>query len=81
MSPADADVLVACNSHAKGKDTKAVCSVGCIACRICERKFPDAGYKMEENLSVIRYDVRGEGRLEAAEKCPVHCIIPATRKS
>ena len=62
MIPEDADFLVACNSRDKGKDTKSKCSVGCIACRICEKKFPEAGYKIEENLSILQYDVRGPGR-------------------
>jgi len=76
MIPEDADFLVACNSRDKGKDTKGNCSVGCIACMICEKKFPEAGYKIEDNLSFLSYDDRGQGRAEAAEKCPVKCIIP-----
>ena len=76
MIPEDADFIVACNSRDKGKATKANCSVGCIGCKICEKKFPEAGYKVEDNLSIIRYDNRGPGRADAAEKCPVKCIIP-----
>jgi NAD-dependent dihydropyrimidine dehydrogenase PreA subunit len=30
-------VYVACSSHDLGKDTKAVCPVGCIACKLCEK--------------------------------------------
>ncbi len=78
MIPEDADFVVACNSRDKGKDTKSKCSVGCIACRICEKKFPEAGYKIEDNLSILRYDDRGPGRADAAEKCPAKCIIPYT---
>ncbi len=76
MIPEDADYLVACNSRDKGKITKANCKVGCIACRICEKKFPQAGYKVAENLSILDYDARGEGRGEALKKCPSKCIIP-----
>ena len=76
MIPEDADFIVACNSRDKGKDTKANCSVGCIACRICEKKFPEAGYKVQDNLSIMQYDNRGPGRADAAQKCPVKCIIP-----
>jgi len=76
MIPEDADFIVACNSRDKGKDTKSNCSAGCIACRICEKKFPAAGYKIEDNLSFLSYDGKGPGRAEAAEKCPVKCIIP-----
>ena len=76
MIPADADFIVACNSRDKGKDTKANCSVGCIGCKICEKKFPEAGYKVQDNLSIMQYDNRGPGRADAAQKCPVKCIIP-----
>lgn len=76
MIPEDADFIVACNSRDKGKATKAACKVGCIACRICEKKFPEAGYKIEENLSFLGYDSIGPGRADAAEKCPSKCIIP-----
>lgn len=75
MIPEDADVIVACNSRDKGKDTKANCSVGCIGCQICNRKFPDAGYKITDNLSIVGYTDRGSGRLEALEKCPTKCIL------
>ncbi|OQY35476.1 MAG: electron transporter RnfB [Spirochaetaceae bacterium 4572_59] len=82
MIPEDADFIVACNSKDKGKDTKAKCSVGCIGCKICEKKFPEAGYKVQDNLSIIQYDNRGPGRADAVQKCPVKCIIPyAERKS
>ncbi len=76
MIPDSADFIVACNSRDKGKDTKANCKVGCIACRICEKKFPDAGYKVEDNLSFLSYDSKDPGRAEAAAKCPAKCIIP-----
>lgn len=76
MIPEDSDFIVACNSRDKGKITKSNCKVGCIACRICEKKFPEAGYKIEDNLSFLSYDSRGEGRADAAEKCPAKCIIP-----
>ncbi|MDC7241049.1 MAG: RnfABCDGE type electron transport complex subunit B [Spirochaetales bacterium] len=76
MIPESADFIVACNSRDKGKDTKANCKVGCIGCRICEKKFPDAGYKVEDNLSFLSYDSKDPGRAEAAAKCPAKCIIP-----
>ena len=76
MIPDDADFIVACNSRDKGKATKANCKVGCIACKICEKKFPNAGYKVENNLSVLGYDNHDPGRAGAVEKCPVKCIIP-----
>ena len=37
LIPVTHNVYVACNSHELGKDTKAVCPVGCIACKLCEK--------------------------------------------
>jgi len=76
MVPADADWFVACNSNDKAKITKSLCTAGCIGCRICERKFPDAGYVVTDNLSLLSYTgERGEGRAGAAGACPPKCII------
>jgi Na+-translocating ferredoxin:NAD+ oxidoreductase RNF subunit RnfB len=75
MIPYDADVIVACNSKDKGKDTKSKCKVGCIGCQICDKKFPEAGYKITDNLSVVGYTLRGPGRLDAVEKCPTKSIL------
>jgi len=79
MIPYNADFIIACNSQEKGKAVKEKCSVGCIGCGICARKFSDAGYVMEGNLPVINYEAEGN-RAEAAEKCPVKCIIPVNEK-
>lgn len=76
MIPADADWFVACNSMDKAKVTKSLCSAGCIGCRICERKFPDAGFVVTDNLSILEYTGNnGEGRDAAAAACPPKCII------
>ena len=40
LVPVAGKVYVACSSHDLGKDTKAVCPVGCIACRLCEKACP-----------------------------------------
>ncbi len=76
MIPAKADYIVACNSKDKGKETKAKCSAGCIACKICEKKFPEGGFTVTDNLSVLSYENPGQGRSDAAEKCPPRCIVP-----
>ena len=76
MIPADSDWFVACNSKDKAKVTKSLCSAGCIGCRICERKFPDAGFVVTDNLSILGYTGNtGEGRDAAAAACPPKCII------
>ncbi len=75
MIPYDADVIVACNSNDKGKDTKNKCKVGCIGCKICNRNFPEAGYKIEDYLSIVGYTQRSTGRVEACKKCPTKSIL------
>lgn len=76
MIPAETQWFVACNSTDKAKVTKSLCSVGCIGCRICERKYPDAGFIVTENLSVLDYTVKnGEQQAAAADACPPKCII------
>jgi len=72
--PAGADVLVACNSTDRGALVRKYCKVGCIACRICEKKSPEGGYRVEDNLCRIDYQAAGD-RLEAVAACPTKCII------
>lgn len=73
--PYSADYIVACNSNDKGAKVRKYCAVGCIACKICEKKSPDGGYKVEDFLSRIDYSAEGD-RKEGADACPTHCIVP-----
>lgn len=76
MVPENIEWFVACSSTDKAKVTKTNCSVGCIGCRICERKFPDSGFIVTDNLSVLDYTVQnGEQQEGAAQACPPKCII------
>lgn len=76
MIPANAKWHVACNSQDKAKTTKSLCRAGCIGCRICERKFPDSGFIVADNLSRLDYDRITEEGLEAvADACPPKCIV------
>ncbi len=72
--PYAADVIVACSSTDKGRDVRKYCSVGCIACKMCEKKSPEGGFQIEENLARIDYNQKGE-RESAATACPTKCII------
>ncbi|MBA7652197.1 Na(+)-translocating ferredoxin:NAD(+) oxidoreductase complex subunit B [subsurface metagenome] len=72
--PYNADWVVVCNSTDKGALVRKYCSVGCIACKICEKKSPEGGYKVQEFLSRIDYEAGGE-RESGAKACPTHCII------
>jgi electron transport complex protein RnfB len=72
--PRSADFIVACNSVEPGPVTKRACTVGCTACKICEKRSPEGGYNVVEYLSYIDYTQKGD-RAEAARKCPPHCIV------
>jgi RnfABCDGE-type electron transport complex B subunit len=72
--PYDADYMVICNSKDKGAAVRKYCEVGCIACKLCEKKSPEGGYKVEDNLSRIDYSAEGE-REEGMKACPTNCII------
>ncbi len=74
MIPYAADYIVACNSQEKGKAVKSKCSVGCIACSICVRKFPEAGFAVDKNLSSVDYTIKSD-RTPVSAACPVKCII------
>ncbi|MCC7575797.1 MAG: Fe-S cluster domain-containing protein [Methanomethylovorans sp.] len=66
-------VHVKCRSHDKGKDVKAACTVGCIACKICEKSCPVQAIKVTDFLAEI-----DQAKCTACgicvEKCPQHTI-------
>jgi len=72
--PYEADYIVACNSKDKGALVRKYCKVGCIGCKICEKKSPEGGFVVEDFLARIDYSAHG-GREEAAASCPSKCII------
>ena len=72
--PYDADYMVACNSTDKGGAVKKYCEVGCIGCKICEKKSPEGVYVVENFLSKIDYSKEGD-RSAGAAACPTNCII------
>ncbi len=78
MIPAGADYLVACSSPESAEAVKNHCAVGCTGCKLCERKFPEAGYQVKDSLAAIDYSALGN-RAGAAEVCPVKCIVPVRR--
>lgn len=72
--PYSADYIVACNNTDSGKNVRQYCNVGCIACELCEKKSPEGGYVVENNLSRIDFSYTGD-RSAGAEKCPTKCIV------
>lgn len=49
----DQEVNVLCSSLDKGKEVRGNCSVGCIACKICERNCPVDAITISNNLAYI----------------------------
>ena len=45
-----------CKSEDKGRDVRKYCTVGCIACKICERACEYDAIKVENNVARIDYD-------------------------
>ncbi len=74
MIPYSASHIVACNSTDKGGVVRKYCSVGCIGCKMCDKKSPEGGFRVENFLATIDYSSAGS-RFEAVEVCPAKCII------
>jgi len=66
--------LVQCNSKAKGKDVMAVCSVGCIGCKMCEKVCEFDAVYVEDNIAHID-PAKCTNCGACAEKCPKKCIL------
>ncbi|WGK69737.1 RnfABCDGE type electron transport complex subunit B [Candidatus Haliotispira prima] len=84
MIPRQAEYGVICNALDHGKVTRSNCKVGCIGCRVCERKHPALQFKIDNNLADVDYkqlslqttppDFTALG--EVIKKCPSKCIVP-----
>ena len=72
--PFSAPYAVSCNNKQRGAEVNKVCSVGCIGCTICVKKFPNSGCHMDEFLSVIDYSTPMSEIADAAEACPKKII-------
>jgi RnfABCDGE-type electron transport complex B subunit len=71
------NVYVACSSHDLGKDTKAVCPVGCIACKLCEKACNFDAIHVIDNLAVIDYN-KCTSCGECVKVCPMKTILIRT---
>jgi Na+-translocating ferredoxin:NAD+ oxidoreductase RNF subunit RnfB len=77
VSPEKGIAVVACSSRDPGRFVRKACSVGCIACRVCEKTGPEDIFKVEDNLSGVDYG-KAKGYPDwgsACEKCPTKCIV------
>ena len=83
LLPAKKKVKVECSSKDNGKGVMAVCSAGCIACKICEKNCPFDAIHVVDNLAVIDYD-KCKACGICANKCPKGVITgkkPAPAKA
>ena len=73
LVPVTHNVYVACNSNDLGKDTKAVCPVGCIACKLCEKACSFDAIHVIDNLAIIDYN-KCTSCGECVKVCPMKTI-------
>jgi len=67
------NVYVACSSLDTGKDVRAVCPVGCIACKLCEKACKFDAIHVIDNLAVIDYH-KCTSCGECVKVCPTKTI-------
>jgi RnfABCDGE-type electron transport complex B subunit len=83
LSPERNEVHVRCRATLKGKDTRDVCKVGCIACKQCEKVCPFDAIHVVNNVAVIDYD-KCRNCMLCVEKCPTKTItslFPSRKKA
>ena len=73
MAPYGHVIHADCTSHAKGKQVRSACSVGCIACSACVKACDYDAIHMVDNLAVIDYDKCVQCGA-CVEKCPTKAI-------
>ncbi len=70
-------LVVECSNLDAGKDVKAVCKVGCLGCKACERA--SGMFSVVNNLSTVDYDnytiENLKSGLLAAKKCPRNRLV------
>lgn len=69
-------MTVACSSQESGKNTRGMCKVGCIACKMCTKQDPEL-FEMQGNVARTKYEKYqpGEKPDTAMNKCPTGVIV------
>ncbi len=73
LIPYDAKHWVGCVSVDDGKNTRRVCDVGCISCRLCQKNCPSGAIAVDNFVAKIDYS-KCSGCDTCVEKCPRHII-------
>ncbi len=73
LIPFDAKHWVGCMSVDDGKNTRKVCDVGCISCKLCQKNCPAGAINVDNFMASIDYD-KCTGCDICTDKCPRHII-------
>ena len=74
MVPAEKQVFVGCSSQDKGAAVKSYCDVGCIACKLCEKKCAFDAIHVADNIARIDPD-KCTNCGACADACPKKIIV------
>lgn len=78
LVPFEAKYWIGCRSTDKGALTRLYCDVGCIGCKICEKKCPTGAIKVTDCVAEIDYS-KCEGCGECEKACPRKIIWSSVR--
>lgn len=73
LIPFDSKHWVGCMSVDDGKNTRKVCDVGCISCKLCEKNCPTGAIVVDNFVAHIDYE-KCTGCDTCISKCPRHII-------